>query len=82
MLCLRLEKVGKFKELRDHLDQLDKESERASRALETKLNQHARKAASDLDRESKKFSQRIVNLEKRVAYLERRLRRTKQSRSR
>ncbi len=74
--------MGKFKELRDHLDQLDKESERASRALETKLNQHARKAASDLDRELKKFSQRIVNLEKRVAYLERRLRRTKQSRSR
>ncbi len=74
--------MGNFKELRDHLNQLDKESERASRALETKLNQHARKAASDLDRESKKFSQRIVNLEKRVAYLERRLRRTKQSRSR
>ncbi len=82
MICLGLEKVGKFKELRDHLNQLDKESERASLALETKLNQHARKAASDLDRESKKFSQRIVNLEKRVAYLERRLRRTKQSRSR
>ena len=82
MICLGLEKVGKFKELRDHLDQLDKESERASRALETKLNQHARKAASDLDRESKKFSQRIVNLEKRVAYLERRLRKAKQSHSR
>ena len=74
--------MGKFKELRDHLDQLDKESERAARALETRLNQHARKAASDLDRESKKFSQRIVNLEKRVAYLERRLRKAKQSHSR
>jgi polyhydroxyalkanoate synthesis regulator phasin len=69
--------VGKFKELRDHLEQLDKESEQAARALETKLNQHARKAASDLDRESKKFSNRIVNLEKRVAYLERRLRKAK-----
>jgi polyhydroxyalkanoate synthesis regulator phasin len=69
--------VGKFKELRDHLNQLDKESERAVRAVETKLNQHARKAASDLDRESKKFSNRIVNLEKRVAYLERRLRKAK-----
>ncbi|HKM78656.1 MAG TPA: hypothetical protein VJZ03_06235 [Candidatus Bathyarchaeia archaeon] len=70
-------KVGKFKELRDHLDQLDKESERAARTLETKLNQHARKAASELDRESKKFSQRIVKLEKRVADLERRLRKAK-----
>jgi len=69
--------VGKFKELRDHLNQLDKESERAARTLETKLNLHARKVASDLDRESKKFSQRIVNLEKRVAYLERRLRKAK-----
>ena len=69
--------MGKFKELRDHLEQLDKESEQAARALETKLNQHARKAASDLDRESKKFSNRIVNLEKRVAYLERRLRKAK-----
>ncbi|HKM76487.1 MAG TPA: hypothetical protein VJZ32_08705 [Candidatus Bathyarchaeia archaeon] len=70
-------KVGKFKELRDHLDQLDKESERAARTLETKFNQHARKAASELDRESKKFSQRIVKLEKRVADLERRLRKAK-----
>ncbi len=70
-------KVGKFKELRDHLDQLDKESERAARTLETKMNQHARKAASELDRESKKFSQRIVKLEKRVADLERRLRKAK-----
>jgi len=69
--------VGKFKELRDHLDQLDKESERAARTLETKLNQHARKTASELDRESKKFSQRIVKLEKRVADLERRLRKAK-----
>jgi hypothetical protein len=37
--------VGKFKELRDHFEQLDKESERAARILETKLNQHARKTA-------------------------------------
>jgi len=74
--------VGKFKELRDHLDLLNKESERAARTLETKLNQHARKAASELDRESKKFSQRIVKLEKRVANLERRLRKAKESRSR
>ena len=74
--------MGKFKELRDHLDLLNKESERAARTLETKLNQHARKAASELDRESKKFSQRIVKLEKRVANLERRLRKAKESRSR
>ena len=69
--------MGKFKELRDHLDQLDKESERAARTLETKLNQHARRTASELDRESKKFSQRIVKLEKRVADLEGRLRKAK-----
>ena len=69
--------MGKVKALRDQLEQLDKESERAARILETKLNQHARKTASELDRESKKFSKRIVKLEKRVADLELRLRKPK-----
>ncbi len=69
--------MGKFKELRDQLDQVDKRQEKAARAFATKLDQHARKVSTDINRESKKNAQRIVKLEKRVVDLERRLRKAK-----
>jgi hypothetical protein len=65
--------MGKFKELREQLDQVGKRQEQAAKALATKLDQHARKVRMDIDRESKKNAQKIVKLEKRVADLERRL---------
>lgn len=73
--------MGKFKELRDRLNQVEQRQEQAAKAfttkLETKLHQHARKVSTDINRESKKNAQRIVKLEKRVADLERRLRKAK-----
>ena len=69
--------MGKFKELRDQLNQVEQRQEKAARAFATKLDQHARKVSTDINRESKKNSQRIVKLEKRVADLERRLRKAK-----
>jgi len=69
--------MGKFKELRDQLDQVATRQEKAARAFAMKLHQHARKVRTDINRESKKNAQRIVTLEKRVAQLERRLRKAK-----
>jgi sporulation-control protein spo0M len=69
--------MGKFKELRDQLDLIAKRQEKAAKAFVTKLDQHARKVGTDLNRESKKNEQRIVKLEKRVADLERRSRKAK-----
>jgi biopolymer transport protein ExbB/TolQ len=69
--------MGKFKELRDQLDQVDKRAEKSAKAFAMKLDQHARKVRTDINRESKKNAQRIVKLEKRVADLERRLRKAK-----
>ena len=61
----------------DHLNRVEQRQEQAAKAFATKLDQHARKASADFDRESKKFEQRIVKLEKRIADLERRLRKAK-----
>jgi uncharacterized protein YceH (UPF0502 family) len=69
--------MGKFKELRDQLKQVDHKHGQAAKAFASKLDQHARKASADFDRESKRIEQRIVKLEKRVADLERRLRKSK-----
>jgi len=69
--------LGKFKDLREQLDQVAKRQEQAAKAFATKLDQHARKVSADINRESKNNAQRIVKLEKRVAYLERRLRKSK-----
>jgi hypothetical protein len=73
--------MGKFKELRDQLNQVEQRQEKAARAfatkLDAKLDQHARKVRTDISLESKKNAQRIVKLEKRVADLERRLRKAK-----
>lgn len=73
--------MGKFKELRDRLSQVERRQEQAAKAFATKLeaslDQHGRKVSADISRESKKNAQRIVRLEKRVADLERRLRRAK-----
>ena len=73
--------MGKFKELREQLNQVEQKQQQAVRAfatkLEVKLDQHARKVRTDINLESKKNAQRIVKLEKRVADLERRLRKAK-----
>ncbi|MGP8069386.1 MAG: hypothetical protein ACLP5V_05805 [Candidatus Bathyarchaeia archaeon] len=69
--------MGKFKELREQLDQVAKRQEKAAGTFAAKLDRHARKVSTDIDRESKKNAQRIVKLEKRVADLERRLRKAK-----
>jgi hypothetical protein len=69
--------MGKFKELRDELNQVDHQHGQTAKTFAAKLNQHARKASADLDRESKRIAQRIVKLEKRVANLERRQRKGK-----
>jgi len=73
--------MGKFKELRGQLSQVEQRQEKAAKAfatkLEAKLDQHARKVRTDISLESKKNAQRIVKLEKRVADLERRLRKAK-----
>ena len=69
--------MGKFKELREQLDQVAKRQEKAARTFAAKLDRHARKVSTDIDRESKKNVQKIVKLEKRVADLERRLRKAK-----
>jgi len=73
--------LGKFKELREQLNQVEQKQQQAVRAfatkLEVKLDQHARKVRTDINLESKKNAQRIVKLEKRVADLERRLRKAK-----
>jgi polyhydroxyalkanoate synthesis regulator phasin len=73
--------MGKFKELRDQLNQVAKRQEQAAKAfatkLDAKLDQHARRVSTDISRESKKNAQRIVKLERRVADLERRLRKAK-----
>jgi polyhydroxyalkanoate synthesis regulator phasin len=69
--------MGKFKELRDQLDQIAKRQETAAKAFATKLDQHAREVGTDINRESKKNEERIVKLEKRVGDLERRLRKAK-----
>ena len=69
--------MGKFKDLREQLDQIGKRQEQAAKAFATKLDQHARKVSMDINRESKKNAQKIVKLEKRVADLERRLRKAK-----
>jgi uncharacterized protein YceH (UPF0502 family) len=69
--------MGKFKELREQLDQVGKRQEQAAKAFATKLDQHARKVNMDINRESKKNTQKIVKLERRVADLERRLRKAK-----
>ena len=73
--------MGKFKELREQLNQVEQKQQQAVRAfatkLEVKLDQHARKVRTDISLESKKNAQRIVKLEKRVADLERRLRKAK-----
>jgi hypothetical protein len=69
--------MGKFKELRDHLKQIERRQEQTAKAFATKLDQHARNVSNDMNRESKKNVQRIVKLEKRVANLERRLRKAK-----
>ncbi len=69
--------MGKLKELRDRFDQIERRQEQAAKAFPTKVDQHARKMSTDIDRESKKTAQRIVKLEKRVTDLERRLRKAK-----
>jgi hypothetical protein len=73
--------MGKFKELREQLNQVEQRQQQAAKAfatkLEAKLDQHARKVRTDINLESKKNAQRIVKLEKRVADLERRLRKAK-----
>lgn len=73
--------MGKFKELRDQLSQVEQRQQQVAKAFatkfEAKLDQHARKVKTDISQESKKNAQRIVKLEKRVAYLERRLRKAK-----
>ena len=73
--------MGKFKELREQLNQVEQKQQQAVRAfatkLEVKLDQHARKVRTDINLESKKNAQRIVKLEKRVADLERRRRKAK-----
>jgi cell division septum initiation protein DivIVA len=66
--------MGKFKELRDQLDQVAKRQKQAAKTFATKLDQHASRVNADINRESKNNAQRIVKLEKRVADLERRLR--------
>ena len=73
--------MGKFKELRDQLNQVEERQKQAAKAfatkLDAKLDQHTRKVRTDLSLESKKNAERIVKLEKRVADLERRLRKAK-----
>ncbi len=69
--------MGKLKELHDRLDQIERRQEQAAKAFTTKVDQHARKVNADIDHESKKTAQRFVKLEKRVADLERRLRKAK-----
>jgi len=69
--------MGKLKELRDRFAQIERRQEQAAKAFTTKVDQHARKVSADIDRESKKTAQRFVKLEKRVADLERRLRKAK-----
>ena len=69
--------MGKLRDLREHVEQVDRKHEQSAKALTMKLNSHAKKVGSDIDRESKKISQRIVKLEKRLTALERRLRRAK-----
>jgi ATP-dependent protease ClpP protease subunit len=72
-----INKMGKFRELLDHLNQIDRKQEQAAKAFAKKVDQHARKVSSDIDRESKKTAQRIVKLEKRITVLERRLQKAK-----
>ena len=78
---MRFSDTGKFKELRDQLSQVEQRQQQAAKALatklEAKLDLHARKVKTDISLESKKNAQRIVKLEKRVADLERRLRKAK-----
>jgi len=73
--------MGKFKELRDQLNQVEERQKQAAKAfatkLDAKLDQHTRKVRTDISLESKKNAERIVKLEKRVADLERRLRKAK-----
>jgi len=69
--------MGKLKELRDRFDQIERRQEQAAKAFATKVDQHARKVSANIDLESEKTAQRIVKLEKRVADLERQLRKVK-----
>lgn len=69
--------MGKFRELLDHLDQLDRKQEQAAKDIAKRVDQHGKKVRADIDRESKKTSQRIVKLERRITDLERRLRKAK-----
>jgi putative protein kinase ArgK-like GTPase of G3E family len=76
-MCNGINGMGKFKELLDKLNQIDRKQEQATKDFAKRVDQHARKVSADIDRESKKAAQRIVKLEKRVADLERRLRKSK-----
>jgi hypothetical protein len=69
--------MGKFKDLRDHVERVDRKHAQSAKALATKLDSQARRVTADLDRESKKIAMRIVKLEKRLTTLERRLRKKK-----
>jgi ATP-dependent protease ClpP protease subunit len=69
--------MGKIKDLRDHLDELDRRHEQSAKALALRIDQHARRIRTDLDRQSRVFAIRIVKLEKRIAMLERRARKAK-----
>lgn len=69
--------MGKLKDLREHINQVDRKHERSVKAVATKLDRHARTATIDLNRETKKIAERIVKLEKRLTSLERRVRKTK-----
>jgi len=69
--------MGKLKELRDQLNEIDQNQEQVAKAFATKVDRHARKVNADIDRESKKIAQRIGKLEKRVTDLEHRLRKAK-----
>ena len=69
--------MGKFKELLDHLNQIDRKQEQAAKAFAKKVDWHARNVSADIERESKKTAQRIVKLENRIADLEGRLRKAK-----
>lgn len=62
--------MGKVKELRDQLNQVDIRQKQAAKAFAAKLDQHARKTSANIEQESKRIAQRIVKLEKRVADLE------------
>jgi Na+/phosphate symporter len=76
-MCTGINGMGKFKELLDHIDKIDRKQKQAAKEFAKRVDQHAGKVSADIDRESKKAAQRFVRLEKRVADLERRLRKPK-----